>query len=86
MSFRILLSPKAARDIKKLERQVLSKVDKALLGLAKNSYPYGVKILQDIKLPQCRIRVGDYRILYDVYNKNRTVYIIRIGHRKDVYR
>jgi len=86
MSFKILLSPKAAKDIKKLERQVLSKVDKALLSLAKNPYPLGIKILQDIKLPQCRIRVGDYRILYDVFNKDRTIYIIRIGHRKDVYR
>ncbi len=86
MSFRILLSPKAAKDIKKLERQVLSKVDKALLSLAKNPYPRGIKILQDTKLPQCRIRIGDYRILYDVFNKDRTVYVIRIGHRKDVYK
>ena len=86
MSFKVLLSPKAARDIKKLERQVLSKVDKALLSLANVPYPHGVKILQDVKLPQCRIRVGDYRILYDVFNKDRTAYIIRIGHRKDVYR
>lgn len=86
MVFRLLLSPRADKDIKKLERQVLLKIDKALLGLAKSPYPRNVKILRDTKLAQCRIRVGDYRILYDVYEKDKTVYILRIGHRKDIYR
>ncbi|OGM99358.1 MAG: hypothetical protein A2817_01620 [Candidatus Yanofskybacteria bacterium RIFCSPHIGHO2_01_FULL_39_8b] len=86
MSFTVLLSPKAAKDLNKLERQVLSKIDKALLGLAKNPHPHGVKVLQDKNLPQYRIRIGDYRILYDVYVKDRAVYILKIGHRKDIYR
>lgn len=86
MSSRILLSPRAIKDLKKLERHVLLKIDRALLGLAQNPHPSGVKILQDKKLAQCRIRIGDYRILYDVYREDRVVYILKIGHRKDVYR
>lgn len=86
MSFKILLSPRAAKDMKKLERQILLKTDKALLSLANSPHPHGVKILKDKMLPQCRIRVGDYRILYDVYFKEKVVYILRIGHRNDVYK
>ena len=33
-----------------------------------------------------RVRVGDYRILYDIYEEDKAVYIIRIGYRKDVYK
>ena len=86
MNFKVLLSPKAANDIKKLERQVLLNIDKALLGLANEPYSRGVKILKDKRLPQCRIRIGDYRILYDVYIKDKVVYVLRIGHRNDVYK
>ena len=42
MSFSILLSPRAAKDLDTLERQVLSKIDRALLNIAKNPYPRGV--------------------------------------------
>lgn len=86
MSFRILLSTGASKDLKKLERQILLKIDVALLDLAKNPYPYKVKSIQNKKLAQSRIRVGDYRILYDVYTEDKTIYILRIGHRKDIYR
>lgn len=86
MSFRILLSPGAAKDLKKLERSILPRVDRALVLLGKNPYSAGTKQLHDSRLAQFRMRVGDYRILYDVYLKDSVVYILRCGHRRDIYK
>lgn len=86
MNFKIILSPRAEKDLKKLERSVLLRIDRALLFLEKNPYPAKIKYLKDVKLAQFRIRVGDYRILYDIYSKKQIIYIIRIGHRKNIYK
>lgn len=86
MKLRLFLSPRAEKDLKKLERSVLVKIDRVFLLLAENPYPPGAKALSDKRLAQFRIRVGEHRVLYDFYPKDNAVYIIRIGHRKDIYR
>lgn len=86
MKFGLYLSPQAEKDLKKLERPILVRINRAFLLLSKNPYPVNAKPLKDKRLAQFRIRVGDYRILYDMYLKNRTIYILRIGHRKDIYK
>ncbi len=86
MSFRILLSPSAAKDLKKLERPVLQRVDRAFTLLSRNPYLAGIKQLHDSRLAQFRLRVGDYRILYDIYPKDGVIYILRVGHRRDIYK
>jgi mRNA interferase RelE/StbE len=55
----------------------------ALKDLAVNPRPYGYKKLKG--RPGYRIRVGDYRIIYQVKNNILTVYILIIGHRREVY-
>jgi len=86
MRFRLFLSPQAEKDLKRLERSILGRIDRALLLLSKNPHPAGTKTLQDKRLAQFRIRVGDYRVLYDVYPKDNIIYILRIGHRKNIYK
>lgn len=86
MILRLLLSSQAERDLRKLRRPILLKIDRALLLLEKDPYPRGTKHLQDKRLAQFRIRIGDYRVLYDVYPKRKAIYVLRIGHRKDIYR
>ncbi len=86
MSFQIFLSPSAEKDLRKLERPVFLKIDRALLSLAQNPRPPNDKSLKDKKLAQFRTRVGDYRILYDVNSRDKIVYILRIGNRKDIYK
>ena len=86
MSFRLLISSRAEKDLKKLDRSILVRIDRALLLLSVNPYLENSKHIQDKRLAQFRVRVGDYRILYDVYPKIRTVYVFRIGHRRDIYR
>ncbi|MBI4087267.1 MAG: type II toxin-antitoxin system RelE/ParE family toxin [Candidatus Liptonbacteria bacterium] len=72
--------------MKRLERSILPRVDRAFVLLGEDPHHLGVKQLHDNRLAQFRLRVGDYRILYDVYPKDAIVYILRIGHRRDIYR
>lgn len=86
MKFRLVLSSQADRDLRKLERSIFMRIDRALLLLSDNPYPIGAKSLKDKRLAQFRIRVGDYRILYDIYFNDKIIHIFRIGHRKDIYK
>lgn len=55
-------------------------------SLKTERFPQQFKQLKGKDIAQCRLRVGDYRILYDVYNDDSIVLILQIGHRKDIYR
>jgi mRNA interferase RelE/StbE len=54
--------------------------------LANNPRPIGVKKLKDSSEDLYRIRVGDYRVIYTINDGIRIVNILRIGHRKDIYK
>jgi len=86
MNYRVVLSPRAQRDLKKLERSVKQRIDGALFELKTNPHVANAQFLKDNRLADFRIRAGDYRILYDVYEEDGVVYVLRIGHRKDIYR
>ncbi len=61
------------------------KLQKKIDSLAVNSRPQDTKLLRGQK-DLYRIRSGDYRILYTVYEDEVYVYVVGVGHRKDVYR
>jgi len=56
----------------------------ALLSLEENPIPRGVEKIRGKEL--WRIRKGDYRVIYDINDDAKFVTVVRIGHRKDVYR
>jgi len=66
---------------KKVQRQIGDKIDK----LASNPHPPGSKIIQQDK-SLCRIRSGDYRIVYQIRQQQLLVLVVGIGHRKEVYK
>lgn len=84
--YQILVSPRAKKDLKKIDAAQIKYIDASILKLEKMPFPPGVKRLIARDVAQYRIRVGDYRILYDVDEKNKVVLILRVGHRKDIYR
>ena len=86
MAYRIILSPRADKELKMLERPIQQRIDRALFKLQDNPFIIKKKFLDDDRLADFRIRVGDYRILYDIYSDDKVVYVLRIGHRKDIYR
>ncbi|WP_448573903.1 type II toxin-antitoxin system RelE family toxin [Trichothermofontia sp.] len=60
------------------------RVRDAIRALAEESRPSGCKKLKGRE--GWRIRVGDYRVVYDIDDEAQTVLIVHIGHRRDVYR
>ena len=67
----------------KLQHSVARPIIKAILNLANNPRPQGCIKLKGRE--GYRIRKGDYRIIYDIYDKILIVEIIAIGNRRDVY-
>ena len=85
MPYAVTLSPHAQRQLHTFDKQL---PDRLLLRIGKlkdEPRPSGTKKLTGEEKAY-RIRVGDYRILYDVDDQTRTVVINKIGHRRDVYR
>ena len=63
----------------------MRRLDRAILGLAATPRPHGsAKIHGEER--QYRIRAGAYRIVYEVYDEALVVVVVRIGHRREVYR
>ncbi len=83
--YRIELTKAAERDLRALPTNVLKRVDARILSLAEEPRPDGVKKLAGSD-DLYRVRVGDYRIIYQIRDATVLVVIIRVGHRGDVYR
>ena len=85
MAYWLAIRPAAERDLRALTPTMLARIDARLRELADNPRPRGTERLRG---PQggFRLRVGDYRILYDVDDAQQVVIIGRVRHRRDVYR
>jgi mRNA interferase RelE/StbE len=75
----------AIKELEKLPRPMISKIVSAVDNLSSNPFPHGVRKLMGTE-SSYRIRLGDYRVLYTVAEKRLIIEIIRVGHRKDVYK
>lgn len=84
-SYQIEIKPSASKELEKLPRQIIPRIVAVIKELAENPYPQGVRKLTGFDRTY-RIRVGDYRILYNIYENRLMIEIIRIRHRKDAYR
>jgi mRNA interferase RelE/StbE len=74
-----------ARVITKLPRRIRDSVYDAIASLARDPRPRGCKKLK-FEVPLYRIRVAEYRIIYTIEDKRLVVLVIRVAHRKNVYR
>jgi mRNA interferase RelE/StbE len=85
MAYEILIQPSAARDLRKHPREIQRRIGRKLDELAKEPRPADAKILKG-NGSFLRVRVGEYRIVYTIREKVLVVLVLRIGHRKDIYR
>jgi len=83
--YQIEIKPSASRELEKLPWQIIPRIVAAIQELADNPYPQGAKKLTGFDRTY-RIRVGDYRILYNIYETRLVIEVIRIRHRKEAYR
>ena len=85
MSYRVEYRASVDRDLRNLPRAVQQRVATKILALADESRPTGcVKLTGYSNL--YRLRVGDYRIVYEVHDKDSLVIIVLVAHRREVYR
>ena len=84
MSYSILVERKALRQLQRIPPPHRERVRRAALDLAENPRPPNAKKLAG--RPAWRIRIGDYRVIYEIDDANTTVLVVVIGPRGDVYR
>ena len=85
MAYRVELSKPAARQFQKLSKSVQTRIKPRIDDLAHDPRPRGVqKLVGEDEL--YRLRVGDYRIIYQIQDKLLLVLVVRMGNRKEVYR
>jgi len=81
----VLITPSAKRQLESLPEKARNRIDKHILSLGENPRPHGSVALEGVS-GLCRIRVGDYRVIYKIQDKDMVVLVVRIGHRREVYR
>ena len=83
--YRVLVERSAEKDLKKLPPGVRTRVGNVLRNLANDPRPAGSRKLTGTK-HDWRIRVGDYRAVYEIAASIKVVRVYRVRHRRDVYR
>ena len=89
MSYRIEIGPKADAQLAALDAAIGASVERKILWLGENAASIVHRRLvnmPDILSGLCKLRVGDYRILYWVYHSQKLVRLYRIQHRSEFYR
>ena len=83
--YEILLERNAERDLKKLPKKMFDRVVLCVKSLSQNPKPPGTRKIVG-STNDWRIRIGDYRVIYEIDEEVREVKIMRIRHRRESYR
>jgi len=84
MKYIVLIERYAQKQIMKLDKKIIPIIKLAIADLTDNPRPYGYKKLKGEDA--YRIRVGDYRIIYEIDDGKIIVTVVSVGHRKDIYK
>ena len=82
--YRVVIEPQAEKALGKLDPQTQTRLRLAIGLLASNPFPPNSRKL--VNRVGHRIRVGDYRVIYQVEGEMLLVYVFRLGHRREVFR
>ncbi|WP_380166885.1 type II toxin-antitoxin system RelE/ParE family toxin [Jannaschia sp. R86511] len=85
MAYRIELTPSAARELRKLDPSARRRVQAVVELLANDPRPPSATRLVG-GAGEWRVRTGDYRVVYAIEDDILLVLVVRVGHRRDVYR
>jgi mRNA interferase RelE/StbE len=84
MLYKVEIEKKAGKVLEKINEPDYSRIKKAILDLRNNPRPAGFKKLKGKN--GYRIREGNHRIIYDIFDQILRVNVLTVGHRKDVYK
>ncbi|WP_171038232.1 type II toxin-antitoxin system RelE family toxin [Aquibacillus sediminis] len=84
----LFYSKQAAKYIKKQDKPTRKRIKEALLTLAENPYHRGILDIHSLKGVDSafRLRIGEFRIIYEVKDKELIIYVISAGSRGDIYK
>lgn len=81
---KVILLKSAQKELDRIPDEIALRISEKLRILENNPYPTGSEKLGGGK--GYRMRIGNYRTVYRIDKKIKTIFIVKIGHRKDVYR
>jgi len=84
LNYKIFIEKSAQKDLAKIPLQHQNRIITAIQLLAKNPRPAGSKKLSG--RDAWRIRIGTYRVIYEILDDRLIILVVVIGHRKDIYR
>lgn len=82
--YKVFFKASVEKDFSTIPKQDLKKILKRIQGFVKNPRPLGCEKLTGQE--RYRVRQGRYRILYSIQDDDQTVWVFKVGHRKDIYR
>lgn len=85
MPYRIEITRAAAKELASVTQPTRDRIKAAIHALADDPRPPGCAKLAGFQSAY-RIRVGSYRVIYDIRDQVRIVTVVKVGHRRDVYR
>lgn len=83
--YEVYLERYAERDLKRLMAKDFHRIISHIKSLAQNPRPSGCRKIVGSK-SDWRIRVGEYRVIYEINEEEKTVRVMRVRHRREVYR
>lgn len=83
MEYKVIIKQSAVKALKGISEPYYSSIKYAILELGRNPRPSGYIKLKNRKA--YRIRVSDYRIIYEINDTELIIDVIALGHRKDIY-
>jgi len=83
-NYKILIKPSAVKELNKIPKHELFKITEKINSLSNDPRPSGCEKLAAQNA--YRIRQGSYRIIYMIEDDKLIIYVIKVGHRRDVYR
>ena len=83
MKYKLFIEKAALKELSRITHKDQSRIISAIKNLSKNLRPTGVKKLTG--RDAWRIRIGSYRIIYEIQDDNFNILVVHIGHRKDIY-
>ena len=85
MTYRIEIKPSAQKELAKIPKTSALKIIDKIKSLAKDPRPSGCKKLTGTD-HSFRVRIGNNRVVYSIFDDRLIIQVIKIGHRKDVYK
>jgi mRNA interferase RelE/StbE len=82
--YKVIFTKSVKKDFRKIPKLEVSKILNEIAYLAKNPRSSKTKKLKGEKL--YRLRVGNYRVIYDIKDNLMLIFVVKLGHRSDIYR